>query len=95
MATETLRPNAAGDEESISNATSGAGNHWQDVDEVIADEDTTIVATGDSAWLRDLYNLPASSGSGKINNIKVYFRCAESVAEVGDGAKASIKSGAT
>lgn len=93
--TETLRPNAAGDEESIPFGTSGAGNHWQDVDEAAADDDTTYVMNTAGAWTRDLYNLPASGvGVGTINHITVHVR--------GKGGhitntriKASIKSGGT
>ncbi len=73
MVTEILRPNATGDEEGIANADSGAGNHWQDVDEVEADTITavwTISATDE----RDLYNLPASSESGTISKITLYWR---------------------
>ena len=64
MSTETLRPNATGDEEAIPNATSGATNHHLDVDEASPDGDTSIVYTdqGGNSWDRDLYNLPASSG---------------------------------
>lgn len=90
---ETLRPNAAGDEESITLGSSGAGNHWQDVDEVTPDEDTTRVFTKSSSYLRDLYELPAHSGSGTINSIKIYIRCYKGVGSC--YAKPSLKSDST
>ncbi len=77
MATETLRPSAAGDECNISYQSGAAcPNHYQNVDEVTPDEDTTEVrGMSDYNWGRDLYNLPASSGTGTINKITVYARC--------------------
>lgn len=76
MATETLRPDAAGDETNLTiGGTGAASTNWESVDEVTADENTTIVYTASTSYLRDLYNLPASSGSGTINFIKVYARC--------------------
>ena len=74
--TETLRPNAAGDEHSISSPEWTEENpHWELVDEVSADESTTFIYTDSHSYQRDLYNLPAHSvGSGIINFIKIYFR---------------------
>lgn len=72
MATEILRPNAAGDETDC--VPSGATNNWECVDEETADDDSTFVYCI-TPYDRDLYNLPASSGSGTINFIKIYFRC--------------------
>jgi len=96
MATEILRPNAAGDEESIASATSGSGNHWQDVDEATPDEDTSRVYTNAMTLQRDLYNLPAHSGSGTINFIKIYVRCKrDSVGGFYGYTKPSLKSNST
>jgi len=76
MATETLRPNAAGANENITNSTSGAGNHWQDVDEASPDDNTTKVNTGTGTSGVDTYALPDHSvGSGTINHVKVAIRC--------------------
>lgn len=67
MATETLRPNGAGDETNISNVT-GAATHWEAVDEAVADDATTTVqhntdtATGDGK----LY-FPIPDGVGGMN----------------------------
>ena len=41
MATEILRPSAAGDEESIQTSTSSQGYHWQSVDEEVPDNDAS------------------------------------------------------
>lgn len=77
MATEILRPTGDGDEENIENATSGAGNHWDDVNDVVPDGDTTKV--WQSTWptdARDLYLIANSGvGAGVINKITVYIYC--------------------
>jgi hypothetical protein len=76
MATETLRPNAAGDETSISTQSPTSGAHWDKVDEETPDEAATRVYTQSLSYQRDLYNLPASSipDEATINFIKIYFR---------------------
>lgn len=89
--TETLRPDASGDEKSIDNPADDP--HWNLVDEASADDWTTRIGNMSSAdaYQRDLYNLPASSGSGTINFIKIYFRHQGT-----DGfAKPSLKSNST
>jgi hypothetical protein len=73
---ETLRPNAEGDELNLSQFPF-TGQNYQKVDEAVPDEDTTYVNQSFLSWERDLYNLPASSGSGTINDITVYIRCRE------------------
>lgn len=97
MATETLRPNAAGDECNIDGQlgcdSCASDGHYACVDEVTADDFTTYVKTNSATYLRDLYNLPASSGSGTISKITVYFRCYGKV--TGMNFKASIKSDTT
>ena len=87
---ETLRPNAAGDETNIDAQYPDSGAHWDKVDEATADDDSTYIYyhSSEGAYERDLYNLPASSGSGTINKITVYFRAYR----YGEHAKASIKS---
>jgi len=92
--TETLRPDDPGSECSISSQIGAAcPNHYQNVDEVEADTNTTVGQYG-SSFERDLYNLPASSGSGTINKITVYFRCKNQAGTSGE-AQASIKSNST
>jgi len=75
-ATEILRPSAAGDETRIPLQFQHpqAGEHWDKVDDVIADDWETYIYNGGS-YKRDLYNLPNISGGPEtINNINVYFR---------------------
>jgi len=91
--TEILRPNAAGDKTSINSQQPDSGSHWDKVDEETPDDDTTCVYTDNSSYQRDLYNLPAHSGSGTINYIKIYF-CCNALAE-GLAAKPSLKSDST
>jgi len=90
---ETLRPNAPGDETSIAQVH-GSVTHWGAVDEVVPDEDSSYVHTASKTFQRDLYNLPASSGSGTINKITVWFRCRVTTQDY-NFAKASIKSDGT
>jgi hypothetical protein len=76
MSIEILRPNAAGTYENIEYATSGAGNHWQDVDEEEPDGTTTDVQSDAyQEWIKDSYNLGPSSipADSIINSVKVYF----------------------
>ncbi|KKK71107.1 hypothetical protein LCGC14_2917280 [marine sediment metagenome] len=91
MSTETLRPNAVGDETSISDHSPSSGEHWDKVDEETTDDLATYIITTSGLYERDLFNLPASSGSGTINFIKIYLRCK------GNGAyfKLSLKSNST
>lgn len=94
MATETLRPNAAGDETSIGWQLPATGEHWEKVDEETPDEASTYVRNYLTSYQRDLYNLPASSGSGTINFIKIYFRCRQDTSG-NFYAKPSLKSNST
>jgi hypothetical protein len=71
MAVETLRPNASGE---VINLDAVGGSNWECVDEAAPDDDATYVYTNNTGFTKDLYNLPASTGSGSINHIKVYFR---------------------
>lgn len=75
MATEILRPNGVGDEENINFATSGS--NWENVDEEVADNDTTrIINTLYGGYQRDLYDIENSEvGAGTINKITIHFRC--------------------
>jgi len=73
--TIAFRPDSAGDETNITDQFPASGSHWDKVDEESADDDTTYVySSTDSVWKRDLYNLPASSQSGTITKITLYFR---------------------
>jgi hypothetical protein len=95
MATETLRPDAAGDETAIGYQSPGTGAHWDKVDEAVADDSTTELYEPDNTWVRDLFNLPASAvGAGTINSVTVWMRALVS-ASGGPGAKISLKTNGT
>ncbi|GAI05235.1 unnamed protein product, partial [marine sediment metagenome] len=73
-ATETLRPNAAGDITQLWNYPEGTQtDNWSYVDEVTADDGDTYVCQ-EYVVAKDLYNLPAHSGSGTIDKITVRAR---------------------
>ena len=97
MATETLRPNAAGDECNITFENGAAcPNHFQNVDEVIADDYTTGVKTDVANWERDLYNIENHSvGSGTINSVRVYTRTIGASSPTQSCLKIVLKSGIT
>jgi len=103
MATETLRPNAAGDECNIETQVgcSACPNHYDCVDEVTADDFTTFIRQRgevSSAWTRDLYNIENSIGGGSdiINSVKVYARMKETgELQNASSFKLVVKSGAT
>lgn len=96
MASETLRPDAAGDECNIPDESgcSACPNHYDCVYEAVADDASTRVRNEQEtpAWARDLYNIADHSvGSGTINHITVYACCF--TATPGDHLKIVIKSG--
>ena len=68
-----LRPSGAGNSTTINNETPGSGTHWELVDEVTADDDTTKVQELSGTGL-DLYTIPLSGMSGTITEVKVYVR---------------------
>ena len=91
--TATFRPNAAGDITTIGTQFPAAGEHWEKVDEVVADNATTSL-TSTAINQEDLYNLPDhTSEAGTINFIEV-FACAY-VFNESDHAHLTIKSGGT
>jgi len=84
----TLRPNAAGD---VTELDPTAGSNWQNVDEVVADEGTTVVGSWSYTLIRDLYNLPNHTSEQEvINSVTVYARCGS-----GNAIKTIIKTGGT
>jgi hypothetical protein len=73
---ETLRPNATGtySEHSLGAPNTGESN-YQDVDEEVADEDTTYIKNVSGDTKRDLYNIPSSAyATGNIISVTVYVR---------------------
>jgi hypothetical protein len=92
----TLRPSGAGAETNLHKT--GAATNWQCVDEETPDEATTTVYSPEeasSSYIRDLYNLPASGGSGTINKITVYARGYYPHYTLDLGMKTVVKSGGT
>lgn len=87
--TEILRPDADGDETNIDNP---GGAHWDDVDEEIADGDSTVVYTSSAGWQEDLYSTANhTEGSGSINYVKVYIVCRSTATPVQTNAYVHIK----
>ena len=73
-ATETLRPNAAGDETVINDQFPQTGAHWDKVDEATSDGDSTYVSTENWEYQEDLYNIANhTAGQGTINYVRVYM----------------------
>lgn len=95
MATETLRPDGAGNETNIYKQYPASDAHWDKVDEAVADDATTFVYNHyDYNDLRDLYALPAHSvGSGTINKITVKARANSSY--VNGTAKLAVRTHST
>ena len=81
ITTEILRPNAPGNVCNIPwEWGADCPDHWQNVNDVVPDEDSTAVHAGthppDHGWYRDLYNLEDHSlGSGIVQGIRVHARC--------------------
>jgi len=92
MATVTLRPNAIGDGNAWSSQYPDSGEHWDKVDEVTSDGDSTFIeSTGTPLDVYHLDSLP--SGVGAISSIRVYcvFRTITGTALF----NASIRTGGT
>ena len=76
--TEIFRPNAAGDETNISSQYPATGEHWDKVYEETSDGDSTYVASNNSTWEEDLYDITDHStqtAGGTINYVIVYMVC--------------------
>lgn len=74
--TETLRPNAAGDETGLSfGGTTPADSNWESVDEDSSDDDVTYVESGAGVYETDLYNLADTALYGTINSVTVFVNC--------------------
>ena len=74
--TETLRPDATGDETNITSQIPATGAHWEKVDEATPDGDSTYVYTSNTSWQEDLYNIADHSvGVSSINYVEVYLEC--------------------
>ena len=76
--TEIFRPNAAGDNTSISSQYPVTGENWDKVSENISDGDGTYVSSDNINWEEDLYNINEHStqtAAGTINYVRVYMVC--------------------
>ena len=92
-ASETLRPNAAGDETVIDDQFPVlTGAHWDKVDDVTSDGDSTYVSTEDWQFQEDLYNIGNhTTGQGAINYVRVYMVGKEENSELPVNAYVHIK----
>lgn len=91
MATETIRPNAAGDETSIDKQYPDSGAHWDKVDDVTPDEAVTFISADSASFQRDLYGLNnPTQQSGIINSVTCYIRVQVGGVDYAD-ARISIK----
>ncbi|MEE9365258.1 MAG: hypothetical protein V3W44_01095 [Dehalococcoidales bacterium] len=70
---ETLRPNAAGDKTNITTQYPATGAHWDKVDDVTSDNDSTYVETNKGQYEEDLYETGNHTAVGTINYVKVYM----------------------
>jgi len=97
MATETLRPNAAGAECNVPNENGlECPDHYLNVDEAVPDNGVTAVWNDGADYLRDLYNVdPSGVGAGTINHITVYVRCITSFVPTQESLKICIRSNST
>lgn len=69
----TIRPNGSGSEDELSGCSSA---NWQCVDEVAADEATTVVQRASNSWASDLYALSdPAAGACTPSRVTVYIRC--------------------
>lgn len=76
MAVEILRPNATGDYTNIASQYPDSTEHWDKVDEAVADDDDTYIQSGAVSYEKDAYNLTPSSipAGSTINSVKVFHR---------------------
>ncbi len=94
-ASDTRRPDAAGDE---TNLTPNTGANYTAVAEATTDEDTTYVYTTNTTYLTDLYQLndvTDVTGKGKINSVTVWIRARAVSTPVQASAYTRIKTGGT
>jgi len=70
---EILRPNAVGDATGIDTQSPVTGEHWDKLDETIADDAGTYISTSSTSYQQDLYNLTDHTGDGPINSVTVHY----------------------
>jgi len=72
------RPNAAGNLTDIKYQYPASGDHWDKVDDISSDVDSTYIYTPSLGWEEDLYHIPDHStqtAGGDINYAEVYMVC--------------------
>jgi len=90
--TETLRPDAAGDETNIASQFPATGAHWDKVAEETPDGDSTYVYTSNATWEEDFYNIADHSiGASTINYVEVYMECRADASPTQTSAHVHIK----
>ena len=79
MPTVILRPNQAGDRTEWPWQYPSTGEHWDKVDDVTPDEDSTYIyiSRAEAGSHKDLYNLPSPGipSGAQIDYVRVYIRC--------------------
>ena len=97
MATETIRPNAAGDVTQLRNSAGNQSNNYSYVDESSANDSDYVYNKGViEEWDTDLYNIPSTAiaAGSTINKITFYARFKGGTGGV-DYCKFAYKSGDT
>jgi len=77
MATEILRPNAAGDYTNWEYQYPASGDYWDKIDEVTPDNYSTHISTASKSIIKEAFGLQNTSISGEvfINNVRLYYCC--------------------
>ena len=94
--TETLRPNAVGDETNIGDEDPNGIAHWDAVNDTTPDGDSTRIEKSCNGYATDLYNIQNHTvGSGTINKITVYALFTGPSGSYVVNTKTAIKTGGT
>ncbi len=93
---EILRPNATGDYTNIA-STVGSATHWQNVDEAVADENTTYNYTSSASEQKDAYGLsaPTEPSTSTISSVDITYRVYSNTSPNGGMAKPYLRLGAS
>lgn len=74
MATMIFYPTGPGDATNIPSQSPSSGQHWDKVDEVTSDGETTYIYTSVTAsYSYDLYKITPQIGSGTITSVALYY----------------------
>lgn len=64
----------------ISGCPTGGSTHWEEVNDIVADDETTMVHTSSASYQKDSYALEDTAQTGTINEVNIFGRmqgCAE------------------